>query len=50
VIIAVGMVPSKELAEELKSKVKQVYLIGDCAEPRLIKEAIGEGFQIAWEI
>ena len=32
------------LAESLKGKVPEVYAIGDCREPRLIVDAVGEGY------
>jgi pyruvate/2-oxoglutarate dehydrogenase complex dihydrolipoamide dehydrogenase (E3) component len=44
VVLAVGMKPNKELAQALKEKVENLYVIGDCHEPRRIKEAIEEGF------
>jgi len=50
VVIALGMKANKELAEELKGKVGEVYLVGDCVEPRKITEGIGEGFQTAWKV
>lgn len=50
VVLALGMRANKELAEELRGKVTELYLIGDCAQPRRITEAIGEGFETAWRI
>ena len=38
------------LFESLKGKVPEVYAIGDCKEPRLIVDAIAEGWQIARRI
>jgi len=36
-----------ELANSLKGKVPEVYAIGDCKEPGLIIDAVGQAFQIA---
>lgn len=48
VVIAVGMKPNQELAEELKDQ--QYRLIGDCAKAAKIKEAICSGYEAACEI
>lgn len=50
VVLALGMRANKELADELRGKVRELYLIGDCAEPRRITQAIGEGFETAWKV
>jgi 2,4-dienoyl-CoA reductase (NADPH2) len=50
VVLAVGFKSSKELDEKLSGKVPAPYSIGDCVEPRRIKEAIEEGFRLAREI
>jgi 2,4-dienoyl-CoA reductase (NADPH2) len=39
--------PNTELVKSLKRHVPEVYSIGDCKEPRLILDAIGEGFRVA---
>ncbi len=49
-VLAVGMEPSKGLAQSLKGKVKELYLIGDCVEPRKIVGAIDDGFRVGREI
>ena len=36
--------PTTELVKSLESRVPETYLIGDCKEPRLILDAVGEGF------
>jgi 2,4-dienoyl-CoA reductase (NADPH2) len=38
------------LFESLKGKVPEVYAIGDCKEPRMIVDAIADGWQIARSI
>jgi len=50
VVLAVGFKPNKELGEKLSGKVPALYSIGDCVEPRRIREAIEEGFCLAREI
>jgi len=50
VVLAVGFKPSKGLGEKLSGKVPAPYSIGDCVEPRRIREAIEEGFVLAREI
>jgi hypothetical protein len=50
VVLALGFRVNKELAKELEGKVGALYLVGDCVEPRGIKEAIEEGFCIGREI
>ena len=39
--------PNTEMLKTLKGKVPEVYLIGDCSEPRLIMDAIADGWRIA---
>jgi len=50
VVLAVGFTPNKELGERLRGKVPTLYSIGDCIEPRRIREAIEEGFRLGREI
>jgi NADPH-dependent 2,4-dienoyl-CoA reductase/sulfur reductase-like enzyme len=49
-VLAVGFTPNKELGERLRGKVPTLYSIGDCIEPRRIREAIEEGFRLGREI
>jgi len=46
VVLAVGMVPNRELLTELEGKVPSIHIIGDCSVPRKIGEAIEEGFRL----
>jgi 2,4-dienoyl-CoA reductase (NADPH2) len=50
VVLAVGLAPVKELAQELAGKVASLYPIGDCVEARRIIQAIEDGFRVAREI
>ncbi|MBI4188816.1 MAG: FAD-dependent oxidoreductase [Chloroflexi bacterium] len=47
VVLAVGLIPQRELVEALQDKVPEVYAIGDCVEPRKVINAIWEGFRTA---
>ncbi|MFC1862594.1 FAD-dependent oxidoreductase [Thermodesulfobacteriota bacterium] len=47
VVLAAGFEPSRKLLEGLKNKVPEVYAIGDCVEPRMVINAIAEGYDIA---
>lgn len=44
------LAPDLSLFEGLKDKVPEVYAIGDCKEPRLIVDAIAEGWRIGRQI
>jgi thioredoxin reductase len=46
VVPAIPMRPNTELFESLKGKVPEVYAIGDCNNPRLIADAIADGWKI----
>jgi len=50
IVTALPLTPNNELLEKLKSKVPEVYAIGDCNEPQLIADAIGTGLRTAREI
>lgn len=50
VVLAVGLAPSNELAQELKEKVPAIYPVGDCVEVRKIAEAVEDGFRVAREL
>jgi pyruvate/2-oxoglutarate dehydrogenase complex dihydrolipoamide dehydrogenase (E3) component len=47
IVLAAGSIPNADLLPALKDKVPEIYCIGDCAEPRGIKEAVHEGYHIA---
>ena len=42
-ILALGLRSSRDLIEPLKENFKEVYMVGDCLEPRKIYQAIHEG-------
>jgi len=45
VVIAAGVTPNGGLLPVLKERVAEVYAVGDCVEPRAIREAIREGYR-----
>jgi 2,4-dienoyl-CoA reductase-like NADH-dependent reductase (Old Yellow Enzyme family)/thioredoxin reductase len=50
VVIAWGGDPNNKLFKELKGKIKEIYLIGDCREPRKLMDAIHDGAYIGINI
>ena len=47
VIPAIPMKPDTELLKSLQGKVPEIYAIGDCSHPRLIADAIADGWRVA---
>jgi len=39
--------PDTRLLESLEGKVPELYAVGDCQEPRMIVDAIADGWKIA---
>ena len=50
VVLAVGMKANRQVAESLKGKVAELYLVGDCVEPRRITQAIREGYDVGMKV
>ena len=50
IVLAAGAIPEQKLYGELKEKVPETYLVGDCVEPRTIREAIADGYRIGLKI
>jgi 2-enoate reductase len=50
VVLALGLKRENRLAEELKGKVKEVFLIGDAKQPRRIQESVYEGLLTAYNL
>jgi 2,4-dienoyl-CoA reductase (NADPH2) len=50
IVTALPLTPTNELLSGLKSKVAEVYDIGDCKDPLLIADAIGTGLRTAREV
>ena len=47
IIPAIPLMPNTDLLNILKGKVPEIHLIGDCKEPRMIPEAITDGWKLA---
>lgn len=45
VVLAIGGQADNGLYKELKGRIKQLYLVGDCLAPRKVEHAIYEGFK-----
>ncbi|MGB9661892.1 MAG: FAD-dependent oxidoreductase [Moorellaceae bacterium] len=50
VVLSLGFVPQTEVVDKFLDLAPDVYVIGDCKEPRNLKAAIHEGFNYAMEI
>jgi NADPH-dependent 2,4-dienoyl-CoA reductase/sulfur reductase-like enzyme len=50
IVIAMGSVSNDELAESLKKRVSEFYVIGDASKPREVMEALFEAEEIALKI
>lgn len=50
VVLALGAKADRRLADLLEGRNMEVYSIGDCEEPRIIKEAIYEGSMVGRKI
>jgi 2,4-dienoyl-CoA reductase (NADPH2) len=50
IVTALPLSPNTELAEKLKDIVPEVYMVGDCKEPRLIVDAIRDGLQTGHDV
>ena len=46
IVLGAGSIPEKQLYEDIKGKVPQIHLAGDCIEPRTILEAIADGYRL----
>jgi NADPH-dependent 2,4-dienoyl-CoA reductase/sulfur reductase-like enzyme len=50
IIYALGSQLENKLIRSIKGKVREVYAIGDCVNPRKVGEAIHDGFVAGWKI
>ena len=50
VVIAAGMKVEDALSRELEGKVATLYKIGDCVEPRKVREAVHEAFETSYQL
>ena len=47
VVLALGLKPDSALIEELRDKVPELHMVGDCVEPRRIINAVWEAYRTA---
>jgi len=50
IVLAVGMKSLETLSDRIKSKVSEIYVIGDAKEPRKVLHAVCEGFEVGRSI
>jgi 2,4-dienoyl-CoA reductase (NADPH2) len=50
IVTALPLEPNRELLRALEARVTEIYAIGDCGNPGLIVDAIGDGWRIASSI
>ena len=50
VVLAMGMSSQMQLAKDLKGRIGELHLAGDCIRPQKIREAIADGFRVACEL
>lgn len=50
VVLALGVQPRRELAEQLTGLGTELYVVGDCAEPRRLPEAVSDAFKAALKL
>jgi len=46
IVPALPMKPDRTLFDSLQEKVPEVYAVGDCADPRLIVDALADGWRV----
>lgn len=46
VVLAAGAKPNTELLASVEGRVPQVFCVGDCIEPRGIREAVEDGYRV----
>jgi 2,4-dienoyl-CoA reductase-like NADH-dependent reductase (Old Yellow Enzyme family)/thioredoxin reductase len=50
IVLAVGMMPFIDNTETFSVRAAQVLRIGDCVQPRRLRDAIHEGFKVGMEV
>ena len=49
-VLALGAKSRAEIVDELKGLAEEVHVVGDAVKPRIIYDAVHEGFEAAMEI
>ena len=50
IVPALSLMPNSDMIDELEAMVPEVYILGDCRQPGLIVDAIGDGLRTAINI
>jgi 2,4-dienoyl-CoA reductase (NADPH2) len=50
IVVALPLLPNTAIADRLKEKVAETYVIGDCREPQLMPQAVADGARIGHKI
>jgi hypothetical protein len=50
VVLAAGSRPVNSLYDQIKDRVKEIYVIGDAKSPRKALEAVAEGLDVGRKI
>jgi 2,4-dienoyl-CoA reductase-like NADH-dependent reductase (Old Yellow Enzyme family)/thioredoxin reductase len=50
IVIAVGMKSERRLVEEIQGIVPEIHVVGDCIEPRKIREGISDGYSVGLKL
>ena len=50
IVLAAGAIADRRLYEEISGKLPEVYAVGDCVEPRKIRDAVAEGYSVGLKI
>jgi 2,4-dienoyl-CoA reductase (NADPH2) len=49
-VLALGAKPRAEAVDRFKGSAEEVHVVGDAVKPRIIYDAVHEGFEAAMEI
>ena len=50
IVLAAGATPNDQLVKSIEGKVSEIYLVGDCAQPKRIVNAIDDGARLGREV
>jgi NADH dehydrogenase FAD-containing subunit len=50
VVLAAGLWVDPKAVEEFRGKAREIYTVGDCVRPRMIREAVEEGLTVGLKI
>ena len=50
IVLATGATPNDQLAKSIEGKVSEIYLAGDCVQPKRIVNAIDDGARLGREV